>query len=130
MEEAFHQVQMFLYPGPTLYPNIICQNYNPMLGAFGNLIEEQMSYGKGIAVYDYGDLSQYKTMYEMPYFESQARMVGDYAELYIKARKGISLSIEQINLLKEMNRILINTGFISQATNWVKENIKVKENVR
>ena len=51
-------------------------------------------------------------------------MVGDFAELYSRAKNGEILSENQINGLKNSAIILSNSGFKSEAIKWVNENIE------
>lgn len=60
----------------------------------------------------------------MPYYEAQAQMVGDFAELYSKAKAGEVLNGMQKKALKDAATILSNSGFESEAITWVKENVE------
>lgn len=60
----------------------------------------------------------------MPYYESQAQMVGTFAELYSKVKNGFTLPGAELKALKESARILSNSGFESEAIKWVIENIE------
>lgn len=121
VHECFHQIQYLFEPGGLTVVN------GP--SAFENLLYEQGLYSIGnIDVYSYGDyrstdLSKYNSLSDMPYYESQAQMVGDFAELYYLGKKGYSLSEKQRDALKYSSRILSNSGFDSEAIKWVKENI-------
>ena len=121
IHESFHQVQYLLENNGCTFVN------GP--DAFQNLAFEQVLYSSGkIDVYSFGDytitdLSQYSKLSDIPYYESQAQMVGDFAQLYSLAKKGFILSNEQNKALKESARILSNSGFESEAIKWVKENI-------
>ncbi|MBN1649335.1 MAG: RHS repeat-associated core domain-containing protein [Spirochaetales bacterium] len=124
IHEAFHQVQYFLDPILT------CETKLGNLSVFENLLIEQFQYQTGEDVYAPGDytksdtdLSQYKTLNDMPYFESQAQMVGMFAQLYMMARNGEDLDDIDKTALMEMTRILVNTGLKSEATEWVSKNI-------
>lgn len=122
IHESFHQVQYLFEPGGCTMVT------GP--SAFQILISEQGLYSLGgIDVYSYGDytvtdLSQYKTLSDIPYYEAQAQMVGDFAELYSRAKNGEKLSENQINGLKNSAIILSNSGFKSEAIKWVNENIE------
>ena len=97
--------------------------------AFQTLLFEQGLYSlRNIDVYSYGDyreidLSLYDTLSDIPYYEAQAQMVGDFAELYSSAKDGKYLTDKQKAALKEAARILSNSGFDSEAIKWVQTNI-------
>ncbi len=121
IHESFHQVQYLFEPcGCTMVTGP---------SAFQTLISEQGLYSLGgIDVYSYGDyrltdLSQYSMLSDIPYYEAQAQMVGDFSELYSRAKNGEKLSDIQIRGLKNSAIILSNSGFNSEAIKWVKENI-------
>ena len=107
LHEVFHQVQ-----------------YSKSKGSFLKLAGEQVLYTLFKKnVYSYGDLSQYANLGEMPYLESQAQMVGKFAELYYSARYDYdsSLTVKEENTLREMSRIMRASGYESKATRWVIE---------
>ena len=122
IHEAFHQVQYLFNPGGCTLVN------GP--SAFDYLLCEQYLYTSGkVDVYSFGDyritdLSQYTTLDDIEYYESQAQMVGDFAELYSLAKDGRKLSEKQSKALKDAATILSNSGFKSEAIEWVKENIE------
>ncbi|MCR5080411.1 MAG: hypothetical protein K6B17_03615, partial [Treponema sp.] len=122
IHEAFHQVQYLFNPGGCTLVN------GP--SAFDYLLCEQYLYTSGkVDVYSFGDyritdLSQYTTLDDIEYYESQAQMVGDFAELYSFAKDGRKLSEKQSKALKDAATILSNSGFKSEAIEWVKENIE------
>jgi RHS repeat-associated protein len=123
MHEVFHQVQHMFEPS-GLIPGIVFGS-----SAMDKLITEQMLYGDGEPVYDFGDftktdLATYSKLSDMPYYESQAQMVGDFAELYSTAKGGGTLSPTQTKAIKDMARILSNSGFNTEAVKWVGENIE------
>ena len=76
--------------------------------------------GKGF-VYNYGELSQYNSLSDFPYLESQAEMVGDFAYFYYQERYGIGIENEQKVNMKRMAEILKNSGYKSEAIKWVLE---------
>ena len=67
---------------------------------------------------------KYNKLSDIPYLEEQAKLVGIYAALYTKFRRGDKISDEARAALKDMNRILINSGIESEATKWVSENLE------
>ncbi|MEM5948959.1 hypothetical protein WKV44_10470 [Spirochaetia bacterium 38H-sp] len=73
--------------------------------------------------YKITDLAEYNELSDMPYLESQAQMVGDFALLYYKARYGSGLSNAEQKVIREMSRILQNSGILSEAVTWVSENL-------
>jgi RHS repeat-associated protein len=114
IHELFHQVQYSFEPGGA------ASGLSP--SAFDQLIVEQGLYSMGINVYDYGNLSQYSSLSDMPYYESQAQMVGDFAELYYDGRYGGGLTSDNKMKIKEMARILDASGIKTEATKWVQKN--------
>ena len=72
-------------------------------------------------VYNYGDLSQYNTLSDFPYLESQAEMVGDFAFFYYQERYGIGVENNDKKRIKQMAKILKNSGYKSEAIKWVLE---------
>jgi hypothetical protein len=58
----------------------------------------------------------------MTYYESQAQMVGDFAEMYYDGRYGSGLTASDKTKIKEMSRILEASGIKTEATKWVQEN--------
>jgi hypothetical protein len=114
IHELFHQVQYSFEPGGA------ASGLSP--SAFDQLIVEQGLYSMGIDVYDYGDLSQYSSLSDMTYYESQAQMAGDFAGLYYDGRYGGGLTSDNKIKIKEMARILDASGIKTEATKWVQEN--------
>ena len=102
-----------LIPLPKLYPS-----------AWDRLaIDERLIEQMGVDVYNSGDyektdISRYNSLNDIYYLESQAQLVGKYAELYYKAKNNLALTSTEKNALIEMNRILINSGINSEATRW------------
>ena len=76
--------------------------------------------------YKYGwNLSKYNTLDDLPFLESQAQFVGDYAELYYNARFNGGISYSDENKLKEMSRIMKNSGYEeTEAVKWIESNIE------
>ncbi len=122
MHEMFHQIQYYYEPGGAF------SGLDP--SAFERLVAEQVVYSVSkIDVYSYGDyektdLSQYKTLFDMPYYEAQAQLAGNFAALYKMAKDKQELSKEELEALKVSAEILSNSGFSSEAIKWVKENIE------
>ena len=116
IHEVFHQAQYLLVP-PSSVPV-------PGLGtgAFVRLIEEQLLYnnkqGTYVNVYDYGDLTSYRTLADMPYLEAQAQMVGDFAGLYYRANSGNGISPDEQITIRRMAEILRAQGINSKAVRW------------
>ena len=125
IHEAFHQLQYFfdsagagIIPLPKLFPS-----------AWDRLAINERIYYLFSDVYKSGDykltdISKYNKLSDIPYLEGQAELVGVYASLYTKFRRGDKMSDEARAALKEMNRILINSGIESEATKWVSENLQ------
>ncbi len=85
--------------------------------------------GKTVSCYVYQyesfNLSKYKTLSDLPFYESQAQFVGDYAELYFDARFGRRPERYKETRLRQMAEIMKNSGFENtEAVKWVLENIK------
>ena len=119
--ETWHQVQYItnragtgLIPLPKLYPS-----------AWDRLaIDERLIEQMGVDVYNPGnyektDISRYNSLNDIYYLESQAQLVGKYAKLYYKAKNNLALTSTERTALIEMNRILINSGINSEASQWV-----------
>ncbi|WP_253687454.1 MULTISPECIES: RHS repeat-associated core domain-containing protein [unclassified Treponema] len=125
IHEAFHQVQYFfdsagagIIPLPKLFPS-----------AWDRLVINERIYSLFSDVYKSGDyeltdISKYNKLSDIPYLEGQAQLVGIYAALYTKFRRGDKMSDKDRAALKDMNRILINSGITSEATKWVSENLQ------
>jgi RHS repeat-associated protein len=77
----------------------------------------------GANPYRYGELSQYSSMNEMPSYESQAEMVGNFAMLYYDARYGNGLANSEKTEIKDMVKLLEGAGITTEATQWVRENL-------
>jgi len=74
--------------------------------------------------YDYDlNVSQ---LSDLPNYEAQAELVGDFADFYYRRRKGSpsDLSTRQRNVTREGSRILENSGFITEATRWVDARVR------
>jgi hypothetical protein len=117
IHELFHQIQYSFRPGPMLLGD----------SAFEDLIGERVDELNGIAVYAAGnfrktDLNIYNSLKDMPFLESQAQMVGDFAELYSHAKAGNKLNDNQAKAIKQMAKILTNSGIRSEAIKWVDKN--------
>ncbi|WP_305880038.1 RHS repeat domain-containing protein [Treponema sp. OMZ 787] len=125
IHEAFHQVQYFfdsagagIIPLPKLFPS-----------AWDRLVINERIYSLFSDVYKSGDyeltdISKYNKLSDIPYLEGQAQLVGIYAALYTKFRRGDKMSDKDRAALKDMNRILINSGITSEAIKWVSENLQ------
>ena len=125
IHEAFHQVQYCsdnagsgIIPLPKLFPS-----------AWDRLAINERIYFLFFDVYESGDykladISKYNKLSDIPYLEGQAEMVGIYASLYTKFKRGNKMSDGDRVALKEMNCILINSGIDSEATKWVSENLQ------
>jgi len=121
--EVFHQIQYTNQIDPDI--NIDFYDASP----FSVLGIEKISgiisniFNLDIDVYDYGDLSQYNKLSDFINYEAQAQMAGDFADLYYQARYvGIDLSLDKKRQLKESVRIFENSGMVTEATKWIKEN--------
>ena len=102
-------------PSIGVFPSLA---YEFVIDEFMGIVSEHK--GKGY-VYKYGDLSQYNTLSDFPYLESQAEMVGDFAYFYYQERYGIGIENEQKVNMKRMAEILKNSGYKSEAIKWVLE---------
>ena len=70
--------------------------------------------------YDKQNLGKYKTLDDLPYYESQAQFVGDYASLYFEERFGKGLLPTQKDQLKQMAIIMNNSGYENtEAVRWI-----------
>lgn len=67
------------------------------------------------------DLSKYTTLSDIQYCEAQAELVGNFAELYSKAKDGYNLSNKQKKAILNSAKILSNSGLNSEAIQWVIE---------
>jgi hypothetical protein len=73
--------------------------------------------------YDYDlNVSQ---LSDLPNYEAQAELVGDFADFYYRRRHGSlrRLTPHQRNVTREGSRILENSGFITEATRWVENEL-------
>ncbi len=86
-------------------------------------VSEQVSYSlNDNNVYKYGIIDDIDKLSDIPYLETQAQFVGDFAELYYKIRyEGSSIGMKQ---LVKMNQIVENSGINSEVTKWIDENLK------
>ncbi len=69
--------------------------------------------------YDTDNLSKYTSLKDLPFYESRAEFVGDFAEMYYKVRYLNELSYGKE--LKQMAEILKNSGFNTEAVIWAQE---------
>jgi RHS repeat-associated protein len=107
VHEVFHQLQ-----------------YQNDSSAWRKLLDEfDMQNSWGVDVYFYGDLSKFTKLEDFYTYESQAAMVGDFAEYYYDARYGYGLSDDRKTKIKEMVRILDGSGFDTEAMQWVRDNL-------
>jgi hypothetical protein len=61
---------------------------------------------------------------DLPHYEAQASLVGDFAQHYYQARHNKEeLFFNRRGTIKNMARILENSGFITEATRWVDANL-------
>ncbi len=105
IHELFHQVQYMREP----------------ISASSNLIREvTMKYPY---YYDKDNMEKYMDLKDFPHYESQAQMVGEFAEYYYSIRYNNYDDSNYIELLKNMARIMETSGFISEATAWIKANL-------
>ena len=76
--------------------------------------------------YDIKNLSKYNTLSDLPFYEAQAQLVGDFAELYYTARYGGGFDIytapEKSTIIKEQARIMQKSNYNTEAVQWVLEN--------
>ena len=141
IHELFHQIQYNLDFGA--FPKLI-QEYalNNQMAENGSIIGTEKCYrpdgsyyykyiydGKTIDNYTYqysnSNLSEYKTLSDLPFYEAQAHFVGDYAELYFKARFGNGIDSYNQYKLKQMARIMKNSGYEeTEAVKWIESNIE------
>lgn len=141
IHELFHQIQYNLDFGA--FPKLI-QEYalNNQMAENGSIIGTEKCYrpdgsyyykyiydGKTIDNYTYqysnSNLSEYKTLSDLPFYEAQAQFVGDYAELYFKARFGNGIDSYNQYKLKQMARIMKNSGYEeTEAVKWIESNIE------
>jgi hypothetical protein len=125
LHEVYHQVQEMFEPGGIFFG----MSLTGPTSAVDKLDYEQGLYNSGINVYAAGDytavgtdLSKHSSLSQLPYYESQAELVGKFASLYSRAKDGTVLNTYEKQSLKNMARIMSNSGIDSEATRWVKEN--------
>jgi len=116
IHEVFHQVQYFQNPGGGI-PFLSLG-----LSSFDRLIIEQVQYSLyrnkkrgGKDVYDY-DLSRYTSLNDFQYYESQAQMVGDFAEEYHETKLNNNRPSHDLIRMAEILQI---SGYNSEAITWV-----------
>lgn len=122
IHEVFHQIQYYLTPGITNIPNPVQGT-----GAFDNLINEQLIYDehekRGIDVYNYNNLKNYNKLSDLPFLESQAKMVGNFAGLYYRARYGSGIIADEKETARKMAELLRASNYNSEAIRWVLQNL-------
>ena len=69
------------------------------------------------------DLEKISSLSDLPYLEAQAQLVGDFAEFYYDERysNGVKYSWNKQDM-KKMAEIMKNSGYNTEAVNWVLEN--------
>ena len=77
------------------------------------------SYGKPVGMTNDSGTS----LSDLSFYESQAQLVGDFAEYYYAERYSSGVKYAwQKNDMKKMAEILNNSGYKTEAVNWVLEN--------
>ena len=141
IHELFHQVQYGSDIGA--FPELILEYcLNKDKAEYGSIIGIETCYdfngssyikyvydSKPVDNYTYQyeswNLSKYNTLSDLPFLESQAQFVGDYAELYFEARFGNGIGTYTQYKLKQMARIMKNSGYEdTEAVRWIENDIK------
>ena len=144
IHEIFHQVQYLTNPLSFLKLieefglNNQMANEGSIIGSVTLTRHDESTYKKyfydGITKEDYtygyekwnlSKMKNYNNLSDLPYFESQAQFVGDYAELYFNERYGESGNDYDRKRLYQMSRIMSNSGYENtEAVKWCQENLK------
>lgn len=142
IHEIFYQIQYF--SDPKAFVKLVGEFFlDEQMAKKGRLIGYETHYlqdnggmyttpvydGNTVSRYVYQyekfNLTKYKTLSDLPFYESQAQFVGDYAELYFDARFGGGLHTYNQYILKQMARIMKNSGYEeTEAVKWIESNIK------
>jgi len=136
IHELFHQIQYANNPKAVkITPKNIHRLPLPnnisfkIVGAFPELISEfklnmemSIEFGKENYTYDYGNLFKIEKISDLQYLESQAELVGDFAQYYYNERYSSGIYLHQQIDMKRMAEILKNSGFNTEAVQWVLEN--------
>ena len=138
IHEIYHQIQYLTIPN-AFFTLIDEFELNEQMAKYGNLIGYEAGQsannilgctlikpvydGKTVINYTYQydkSLKNYTSLKDLPFLESQAQFVGDYAEEYYKARYGEGLNAEASALLKRRAEIMSNSGYkYTEAVKWI-----------
>lgn len=101
-------------------------HYHPRAGKYTTPIHDGNTVSRYVYQYEKNNLSKYKTLSDLPFLESQAQFVGDYAELYFDARFGkLQNPSENKTKLKQMAEIMKNSGYEETgAVKWILNEMK------
>ena len=94
--------------------------FSKLIGEF-NLNKEMEKNGIKNYTYNYGNLSKINKLSDLVFLESQAQLVGDFAQYYYDHRYSGDTSFNKTDL-KRMAEILKNSGYDTEAVRWVLEN--------
>ena len=142
IHEIFHQIQYF--SDPKAFVKLVGEFFlDEQMAKKGRLIGYETHYLQGnggmyttpvydgntvsryVYQYEKFNLTKYKTLSDLPFYESQAQFVGDYADLYYEARYDEGLNSYDQYILKQMARIMKNSGYEeTEAVKWIESNIK------
>ena len=142
IHEIFHQIQYF--SDPKAFVKLVGEFFlDEQMAKKGRLIGYETHYFQGnggmyttpvydgntvsryVYQYEKFNLTKYKTLSDLPFYESQAQFVGDYADLYYEARYDEGLNSYDQYILKQMARIMKNSGYEeTEAVKWIESNIK------
>jgi len=138
IHEIYHQIQYLTIPN-AFFTLIDEFELNEQMAKYGNLIGYEAGQsannilgctlikpvydGKTVINYTYQydkSLKNYTSLKDLPFLESQAQFVGDYAEEYYKARYGGVVDAEASALLKRRAEIMSNSGYkYTEAVKWI-----------
>ena len=137
IHELFHQIQYFQNPACQID---LAKEYflNEQMAKKGSIKGYETHYFQGNGgmylkpiydgntvdnyTYQYSqfNLSKYKTLSDLPFYEAQAQFVGDYASLYFDARFGEGLPEYKKSRLKQMAQTMKNSGYEdTEAVRWI-----------
>lgn len=134
IHELFHQIQYSI--NPSNFFSLINEYFlNEDVAKFGlNPSVKFIDHTGGmVLIPDYStrvnnytykyDLEKISSLSDLPYLEAQAQLVGDFAEFYYDERysSGVKYSWNKQNM-KKMAEIMKNSGYNTEAVNWVLEN--------
>ncbi len=133
IHELFHQIQYS--SDPKAFEKLFVEfNLNINVAKFGlNPTTEYIDHTGGmIIIPDYSTKQEYYTyqynlseiteLSDLNFLEAQAQLVGDFAKYYYSERYSDGIPIWKKNDMKKMAQILKNSGYDTEAVQWVLEN--------